>query len=107
MTVSLSRVEPGDVAAEPQHAVRDADRAGRQRRRQTIEDQVPVFLMLGDAEAANHPRRTGPRGRQPCRQVRMEHEALHQLRREPTQALRQPTNGLHWVAAADAQAFAG
>ena len=94
-TSRLNRNTPCDTHTEPA--------AKRAVRRST--NQVPLFLMLGDAEAANHPGPTGPGSRQPRRQVRVEHEALHQLRLEAAQAHAPTGRRLASGSAAHSQAF--
>ena len=69
-----------DLAAEPLHPARDADRAGRQPHREPVQCAVPTLLVLGDAQAAEQPGGSGQRRGQPRGHIGMEEEALHQPR---------------------------
>ena len=69
-----------DLAAEPLHPAGDADRAGRQPHREPVERAVPALLVLGDAQAAEHPGGSGQRRGQPRGHIGMKQEALHQPR---------------------------
>jgi hypothetical protein len=99
-------IEAADIAAEAQHALRDADGAGGQERRQAIEHPMPSLPVLGYPKTPDHPRSPGPGRRQPGRQVGMEQEALYQLGPVSAQRLGQPRDDLHGPAPAAGQALA-
>ena len=110
-SIGNDRQSPGiqtpDPAAEAEHAVRDADGASGQERRQAIERPMPSLPAFGHAETPDDPRLPGPGRRQPGREVGMEQEALHQLGSASAQRPGQPCHDLHGPAPTACQALAG
>ena len=72
-------VKPGDLATKTRHSLGNAHRASGQWSGQAIHDEMPLFFVLSDAKATNHPRATCPGCCQSRRQVGVEHEALDEL----------------------------